>query len=364
MRRHPTRLVSVPKLGAASGGVGQVSRLVWTAVESTWPGDCELLSLIRNGQPQPDLADKIRFGSALARGELLRQHRWVFFTHLGLLRALAPVPRRLRAPYAVFLHGVEAWEKLAAGDLDLVNGARVRIANSVFTATRARGANPALGPVDVCPLALLPGPIPPPGQLAAGATKRVLVVGRMDAAERYKGHEWLIDAWPAIVAAAPSAELLIVGDGDDRPRLQAHARSSPAAALIRFTGFVDEVQLAQQYADAAVFAMPSRGEGFGLVYLEAMSHGLPCIGTRDDAAGEVIVDGETGLLVEPARPDSLVEAIRALLSDEDLRLRLGAAGRVRVQRDFTFETFRRRLIGVLESAFEPAGIPVDGTVQV
>jgi glycosyltransferase involved in cell wall biosynthesis len=95
-----------------------------------------------------------------------------------------------------------------------------------------------------------------------------------------------------------------------------------------------------------------------------MSHGLPCIGTRDDAAGEVIVDGETGLLVEPARPDSLVEAVRALLTDEGLRSRFGAAGRARVQRDFTFDTFRRRLIGILESALEPAGIPVGGTVQV
>jgi phosphatidylinositol alpha-1,6-mannosyltransferase len=363
MRRHPTRLVSVPKLGAASGGVGQVSQLVWTAVESTWPGECELLSLIRNEQPQPDLADKIRFGSALARGELLRQHRWVFFTHLGLLRALSPVPRRLRAPYAVFLHGVEAWETLAASDLDLVNGAQLRVANSAFTAARVRDSNPSLGPVEVCPLSLPPGPLPPPpGSGTAGA--QVVVVGRMDAAERYKGHEWLIDTWPAIVAAVPSAELVIVGDGDDRPRLATRAGSSPAAAAIRFTGFVDDTRLAQQYADAAIFARPSRGEGFGLVYLEAMSHGLPCIGTRDDAAGEVIVDGETGLLVEPARPDSLVEAVRALLTDEGLRSRFGAAGRARVQRDFTFDTFRRRLIGILESALEPAGIPVGGTVQV
>jgi phosphatidylinositol alpha-1,6-mannosyltransferase len=352
MRRHATRLLSAPKLGAASGGVGQVSQLVWRAFETTWPGDCELLTLIRNGQPHPALVDKIRFGGTLAHGELRRRFRWVFFTHLGLLRALAPVPRRLRAPYAVFLHGVEAWETLSAADLRLVNDARLRLANSAFTARRARLANPDLGPVDICPLALPPGGAAGAGHHAAAGTPRVLVVGRMDATERYKGHEWLIDSWPRVVAAVPGAELIVVGDGDDRPRLESRARASSASDRIRFTGFVTEPELARQYAGAAVFAMPSRGEGFGLVYLEAMAHGVPCIGSRDDAASEVIVDGETGLLVESARPDSLVDALRTLLSDADLRGRLGEAGRARVHRHFTFETFRGRLIGVLDSAFE------------
>jgi len=147
---------------------------------------------------------------------------------------------------------------------------------------------------------------------------------------------------------------VIVGDGLDAARLREKARRVSSA--ITFSGFVDRETLDQLYEQAAVFAMPSRGEGFGLVYLEAMAHHLPCIGSVHDAAGEVIEHGSTGLLVDLDDPGSLGRALVCLLRDEETRSRMGSAGAERLTRQFSFDRFSRRLVSLLESRMEgPAG---------
>jgi glycosyltransferase involved in cell wall biosynthesis len=116
-------------------------------------------------------------------------------------------------------------------------------------------------------------------------------------------------------------------------------------------GYLPDAALRAVLRHAAVFAMPSRGEGFGLVYLEAMRAGIPCLGSRDDAAADVIVDGETGLLVPRQDTDAIAGAIARLLTDEPMRLRLGEAGRRRYENVFTYPRFRARLAGLLARAF-------------
>jgi phosphatidylinositol alpha-1,6-mannosyltransferase len=177
----------------------------------------------------------------------------------------------------------------------------------------------------------------------------------MSADERYKGHEQLIDAWPEVVAAVPEAQLIVVGDGDDATRLRARAAASHAADRMEFTGFVDRRTLEGLYADAAVFVLPSRGEGFGLVYLEAMAHGLPCVGSIHDAAREIVVDGATGLLVDSDRGEALGQAIVTLLRNDAMRRAFGRAGLDRLQQAFTFERFKARIVSLLESTVERAG---------
>jgi glycosyltransferase involved in cell wall biosynthesis len=103
--------------------------------------------------------------------------------------------------------------------------------------------------------------------------------------------------------------------------------------------------------------MPSRDEGLGLVYLEAMAHGLPCIGSVHDAATEVIDDGVTGYLVDQSDATQLADRIGALLSDEATRLEMGARGLARWQRRFTYDQFRDRLLSLVLASFgrwEPA----------
>jgi phosphatidylinositol alpha-1,6-mannosyltransferase len=182
----------------------------------------------------------------------------------------------------------------------------------------------------------------------------VLVVGRLAAGERYKGQEQLVRAWPAVVARVPGARLVIVGDGDDAGRLRRLVAEGPVAGAVRFTGFLTRADLDAEYAAADLFALPSRGEGFGLVYLEAMAHGLACIGSVADAASEVIDDGRTGVLVEPDDIRSLGRVIADLLESPDRRRALGEAGRARVGAAFQYEQFRDRLVSLLCGAL-PGG---------
>jgi phosphatidylinositol alpha-1,6-mannosyltransferase len=342
------------------GGVAAVSRLLLSAVRERWGAGVPLIPLVEHGvdprRPEPGLAARVRFGARIASCQALGRTSWIFFTHLAVARAQAFVPAVLRQPYAVFLHGIEAWRPLTPAEGHVLDRAALRVANSSFTARRIREANPAVGEIAVCPLALPRGwPMATPGQAAPSfGPQAVLVLARMLAAERYKGHDQLLAAWPRVLARMPDARLVLAGDGDDVPRLKALARGLDGSVV--FTGFVPDADLPALYDAAALFAMPSRGEGFGLVYLEAMSRGLACIGSVHDAAGEIIQDGVTGFLVNQDDPAQLADRIIALLEDEPRRRAMGQQGRQVVRRTFQYEQFSARLIALLDETLGDARV--------
>ncbi len=271
------------------------------------------------------------------------------------------VPRGARRRYGVFLNGIEVWKPLTAGEEDALGRADLRIAISHHTASRVMQSYPGIGPIAVCQLALPIASeperdVPPPQPLGPHV---VLAVGRMSRTERYKGHDQLIEAWPAVVDAVADAQLVFVGDGDDAPRLKEKAAATGTRGCILFTGFVSKPTLDALYRSAALFALPSRAEGFGLVYLEAMSHRLACIGSIHDAAVEVIADGETGCLVDQDDPACLASTVASLLLDEPGRRRMGEAGYRRLVSEFSFDCFRNRVCTLLQGD-RPA--PVRATV--
>jgi phosphatidylinositol alpha-1,6-mannosyltransferase len=157
----------------------------------------------------------------------------------------------------------------------------------------------------------------------------------------------LIDAWPRIVALVPDAQLVIAGQGDDVPRLKEKAARSSVGQSITFVVFVSPEVRDALYEQAALFALPSRGEGFGLVYLEAMSHRRACVGSVHDAARDVIVDGRTGRLVDQDNRDMMADTIASLLLDQEKRRLMGEEGYRRLQEQFTFESFARRVRDLL-----------------
>jgi phosphatidylinositol alpha-1,6-mannosyltransferase len=177
----------------------------------------------------------------------------------------------------------------------------------------------------------------------------VLIVGNMYRGMLYKGHQQLIAAWPQVVGGCPSAELWIASGGDGQLELEAQARMLPrhVAKKIRFLGYLDQQALHDRYRQCRVFAMPSTGEGFGLVFVEAARYGIPCIGGKYDAVKEIVVHNETGLLVEQ-HPHDLALACLRLLNDDRLAKRLGNAGRQRYLENFRFCHFRDRLLRALD----------------
>jgi phosphatidylinositol alpha-1,6-mannosyltransferase len=345
-------------------GVAVVSRLLHDALQMEWGGAFSTVTMFDGRARRPDLKAKVSFAVRLAGHLFADRPRWTLFSHLGLMRAMRLVPPRLRQPYSVFLHGTEVWKPLRPADRLLLQGAALRLANSAYTARQATAANPEIGTVVPCPLALpercgtapsrppeLPRPFDSPGNVV------VLIVGAMRSDERYKGHDQLIAAWPAVTAAVPGAQLAIVGDGDDRLRLQTLADRSGAGGSIQFPGFVSDAVLTACYERAALFAMPSRGEGFGLVYIEAMAHRLACIGSKQDAASEVIQDGVTGILVDQHDVAATATAIVSLLRNPDRRRSMGAAGQARVGHEFSTAAFRSRLHAALDATFPRTAPP-------
>jgi phosphatidyl-myo-inositol dimannoside synthase len=285
----------------------------------------------------------------LSRVRLAWRALWSSCTHLITdacnLGQLHWLPNLRRRPLLTFLHGVEIWEEAKPRWVRSARGATVPVFVSEYSRRRAERAHGPFPTARVCPLATEQDDPPPPGSPAADPPE-VLIVGRMFR-ERYKGHHELIAAWLRVAAAAPGATLRIVGRGPGEPELRALAGRSPAAAHIRFDGFVPDDQLEGLYARATAFAMPSRGEGFGLVYIEAMRHGLPVIASVHDAGQEVVEDGVTGFTVDLDRPGHLADRLVKVLKDHETARRMGEAGRARWARDYRFSAFRDRLVPIL-----------------
>jgi glycosyltransferase involved in cell wall biosynthesis len=269
------------------------------------------------------------------------------------------LPNSLRRPYGVFLHAVEAWSPLSSGRRRALVEAKVRVANSHYTARMIAAAHPEVGEIDVCHLTLGLNMRQAPYEAAepSGGLQQIigqiypdsiLIVGRIMKSERWKGHDELIGSWPLVMQKVPGAQLVIVGRGDDVPRLRALAWQFGVSRNVLFLGHVDERTLLAIYRRVAAFAMPSRAEGFGMVYLEAMLHRLPCIGSVHDAAREIVVDGETGFLIDQEDTAGLAARIVLLLTDADLRHRLGGNGYERLRINFSFEQFQARMRKLFE----------------
>jgi glycosyltransferase involved in cell wall biosynthesis len=165
----------------------------------------------------------------------------------------------------------------------------------------------------------------------------VLSVGRLT---EQKGHAYLLDAIPAIVGQFPNTIFAIAGDGPLRTELEAKTLRLGISKWVRFLGMRSDVPDLLQMAD--VFALPSLWEGLPIALLEAMGAGLPVIATRVEGVEEMIVDGENGLLVQPADSESLKTGLMRLLAHLDLRVNLGTAGRALVESSFSLEQMGKR----------------------
>lgn len=233
--------------------------------------------------------------------------------HLGQLPVAAWVARP-GARLAVVAHGIEAWSKPAPlRRLALARCHRV-LCVSRYTRDRLAEHLPHLAPrLRVVPNALDPALLdrPPPGAPPPGPPT-ILCVGRLCAADAYKGYDLLLRAF-ARLPAALGARLRFVGDGDDRGRLEALARDLDVSARVAFSGRLDDDGLRQAFADCSCFALPSTGEGFGLVYLEALAAGRPCVGVQAAAVPELLVPA-AGELARPDDPAALADALVACLS--------------------------------------------------
>lgn len=325
-------------LGTAYGGIGVVAASIKRALEP----DCNV-SVWQHPPfwPRPfriaKIAGHVVFGSQNPPDLVIYDH-----VHLAVLHSL--VSKLESVPYAVFIHGVEVWQPLTGRRREALLGASVIVANSATTVATTRKVNPWLPDAEVAWLGITatskqvdPGQMPP----------RMLIVGRMSSPERYKGHDTVMDAWPLIRAAVPEAELIIVGSGSDKPRLQRRVQAEQLAG-IRFVGRLNDAERDRAYCSSRLLLYPSEQEGFGLAGIEAASFGIPFLGLAGTVTEELFPSGGV-VLARDVRPESIADSVIPVLTDSRLASALGSAARMRVQSTFLEEHFAARFRGALRN---------------
>jgi len=337
-------------LAAGMGGISRVARLTARAL-ITCGAELEMAALhdagpeeIGHFRSQTARGGKASFALACHRAALRPRH--FIYDQAGLARGHAGFGR-WRRPFAVWMHGIEVWEALRPEARAVIARADARFINSDFSLGRYRELHGDQAPVGVCWLATEEDD-PPPEMPRFDGPPTALLLARIDELAGFKGHAEILDAWPRVVSAVPDARLVFAGGGAGLGRLREAVARSPAAASIEVTGFVPEADLAALWRRAHVLAMPSRKEGFGLVYIEAMRYGLPVIASLHDAGAEVNVDGLTGVNVDMARRDSIADALIALLGDTDRAAAMGRAGHARWSEHFRFRAFVERFRPLVE----------------
>jgi phosphatidyl-myo-inositol dimannoside synthase len=313
----------------ALGGIAKFNRDLLAALDrDSRVGEIIALPRVAPSEVPPPLA-KLRlqplpiggkpgyFAAAFAQRRKNRRADLIIAGHLRLLpAALAARPRS----HTLWLiaHGIDVWTPPRPRiDRVMVNAADRVIAVSAFT--RERMSWWAHLPPDrfrllpncVDPSLFTPGP-PDPALLARyglNGRKVLMTLARLAERERYKGVDEVLEAMPRLTAERPNLSYLVVGDGPDRSRLEQKAKALGLDGHVVFTGAIPENEKARHYRLADAFAMPGRGEGFGIVYLEALACGIPVVGSRIDGSRDALLGGRLGVLVDPRDPEDILQGL-------------------------------------------------------
>ena len=242
---------------------------------------------------------------------------FILATHPHFMKALAPLTR-LGFFCLTAAHGIEVW-----GTLGGALGSALRKATGILPVssfTRDVIHREGRVPLEKMPVvpdtfredAFSPGPKPVTLLQRYGLREHqpvILTVGRLSASERYKGHDQVLHAMPRMLRELPDLHYLIGGRGDDEKRLRALAVELGLQNQVTFTGFIPADELADHYRLCDLYVMPSNGEGFGIVYLEALACGRPCLVGSEDASPEAVDGGRLGFVVPPRDPEAIAGAV-------------------------------------------------------
>lgn len=340
----------VPEM-STRGGIQSYMMRIWEMLNELPRVQLECVSLNDSTEALvervPDGAGRLhgfsRNKPAFVLGQLLRGRSdalvIVGHLHLAPVALAAKLLGRIRG-YIIILHGIEAWQRHDW----LTRLAMKQAISSVATTHYTAGLNASLNGMSeskhqIIPLCAEREISSPTVGFKLNGEFPLLMVARLDASEKYKGMEMVIDAVARLQNMGVPAHFNLVGDGNDRSRLERYAREAGSVRDVTFWGRLSDGDLQAAYRAAAVFVMPSRKEGFGIVFLEAMRHGVPCIGGNHGGTPEVITDGEDGYLVEWGDIGILVERLAYMWHAPDLRSEMGVAAAAKYLTCFSYSAF-------------------------
>jgi glycosyltransferase involved in cell wall biosynthesis len=377
---HKRCLLAITGAFELGGGIAAVNRLIIQALaEAGYQIEiyslCEKKPKLDERCLSPEQASiqvfnnsKVNFTLGVWKALATGRYDFVMADLINLAAMLAPLKLVNQCRYIVWLYGIDVFPPMPdfEGSVGMKHAWK-RLAISSYTREQVVNRFPKLS-VDLCDLALDPVRHTVPldlsttnkpaeiemtafdGSLRALGSQFILHVGRMANIDRYKGQDTLLKAFPAISQEFPESQLVLVGEGDDMARLKMIADELPEQlkARVFMPGFVESNLLNLLYQSCYLFAMPSKGEGFGLVYLEAMSRGKPCLGGNVDATPCVIRDEVTGVLVDdPTSAEQVADKIIRLLNQPEQARTMGQKGYELVKSHYLFPHFKERFLNIL-----------------
>jgi phosphatidyl-myo-inositol dimannoside synthase len=247
----------------------------------------------------------------------------IISTHLNFGPAALLLNRLFGMPYVLIAHGIDVNDNLSPLRRQAIRSATAIWAVSHWTAQRLQNQQLVAQNIQVLPNTVSPNTFFPTQQHPMflcdryginPSTPVILTVARLEAHEGYKGYDTVIRAIPALLSDYPDLRYLIAGQGSDYDRLQRLICDLDLLDHVSLIGFVPDVELADHYRLADVFAMPSTGEGFGIVFLEALACGCPVLAGNQDGSVDALVDGKLGLLVNPTDVQAVADGLGKLLA--------------------------------------------------
>ena len=301
----------------------------------------------------------LRLALLLARAHLRSRVSQVFVGHAKLVRCCFPSKLLFwRSHYRLFVHGIDVWSPDPARKPHRVSRALLNLTvNDVISVSQyTLGRMSALFRLkrsSVLPNALdfqesLLGESDGVGRDANRAA-RILSVSRLDSHDGPKGIDFALRAVAILRQKYPDVRYQIVGDGILRAGLESLVAELGLGGCVEFSGRLSDAEVEQAFKEADVFLLPSRKEGFGIVFLEAWKFGLPVVCGNVDASAEVVENGLDGFTVDPYSPQEICGALDKLLKDPAKRREFVAHGRHKLVTCFSGTTFRQNLLRLIES---------------
>jgi glycosyltransferase involved in cell wall biosynthesis len=317
----------------AYGGTGGIAQYNRDFLESVAAHDCVdqivvLPRLIpRDMQPRPKsiihvqsaVNSKVKYLAKVAQlASKSNGFDLIICGHVHLLPAAWLAARRCGAKVLLMVYGMEVWSPMSWPIRYMLHRTDTVVAISAFTIKRMRewavipGDRIFLVPNGIDLSEYTPGPKNEQlrEKLALGDGPIILTLGRMDASERAKGFDEVLEVIPSLLEDFPTLTYCLAGDGTDRERLERKAAMLGVKKHCVFTGYVDEEVKLELYRLSDLYVMPSRLEGFGYVFLEALGAGVPVVASSIDGSKEAVRGGAWGAIADPHNRSEVLTAIR------------------------------------------------------
>ncbi len=269
---------------------------------------------------------RLKLAMGLTKNLLAQRYRHIVCGHSLLSPLVGPLCRTFGVPYTVMIYGKEVWSPIPPLQRRALQQANGIWANSRYSRDLACSANN----LDSSRFHMLPcivdGDVFTPGEKSLDLVKKydlrdsrvLMTVARLWPGDIYKGVDVTIRALPEILQVFPDVKYLVIGRGEDQPRLAQLAQELGVGDRVIFAGFVPDEALVDHYRLADAYIMPSK-EGFGIVYLEAMACGVPVLSGNDDGSADPLQDGRVGWRVPHRDPQAVAQACVEILKGEDVR---------------------------------------------